>query len=279
MHRVQHLPANPVTFALYLLSLIQGGSHVSKIEGRVYSVKYFHRMVGLGDPTEHSLVSQMVEVAKRLCTQPVCRKEPLTRQHIGAIYDKFGGEKMTLTDLRTFVMIILGFCGFLRFDELSNVRFRDVSFANVYMKIFIEKSKNDQYRLGKWVHISCGNTRLCPVKNLAWYARVAKLRKKQYLFRRIVKTKYSEKLAATNRPLSYTRTREVIRSALELIGVDKSEFGTHSLRSGGATMAANSGVPDRLFKRHGRWRSERAKDMYIKDDLRKLLSVTKTMSL
>ena len=34
----------------------------------------------------------------------------------------------------------------------------------------------------------------------------------------------------------------------------------HSLRAGGATAAANAGVPDRLFKRHGRWKSESAKE-------------------
>ena len=34
---------------------------------------------------------------------------------------------------------------------------------------------------------------------------------------------------------------------------DISAIGTHSLRSGGVTAAANVDVPDRLFKRHGRW--------------------------
>ena len=40
-------------------------------------------------------------------------------------------------------------------------------------------------------------------------------------------------------------------------------YGLHSLRAGGASAAANAGVPDRMFKRHGRWRSENAKDGYI----------------
>ena len=35
------------------------------------------------------------------------------------------------------------------------------------------------------------------------------------------------------------------------------------LRSGGATMAANAGVEEHAFKRHGQWRSERAKDGYV----------------
>ncbi|XP_033729279.1 uncharacterized protein LOC117318361 [Pecten maximus] len=43
-------------------------------------------------------------------------------------------------------------------------------------------------------------------------------------------------------------------------------FGLHSFRAGGASAAANHGIPDRLFKKHGRWRSETAKDGYVKDD-------------
>ena len=33
-------------------------------------------------------------------------------------------------------------------------------------------------------------------------------------------------------------------------------------------MAANAGVPDRLFKQHGHWKSELAKDGYIKDSVK-----------
>lgn len=45
-------------------------------------------------------------------------------------------------------------------------------------------------------------------------------------------------------------------------GFKKPDFnlGPHSLRSGVASAAANNNVKDRLFKRHGRWISESAKD-------------------
>ena len=56
-------------------------------------------------------------------------------------------------------------------------------------------------------------------------------------------------------------------------------IGTHSLRSSGATAAANAGVPDRLFKRHGRWACESAKDGYVQDSLFSRLSVSKALGL
>ena len=58
-----------------------------------------------------------------------------------------------------------------------------------------------------------------------------------------------------------------------------SKIAVHSLRFGGATAAANAGVKDRMFKRHGRWVSENAKDGYGKDNLDSMLSVSKSLGI
>ena len=47
-----------------------------------------------------------------------------------------------------------------------------------------------------------------------------------------------------------------------MLGLDKSKCRLHSLCSGGASAAVNASVPDRWFKRRGRWMSENAKDGY-----------------
>ena len=49
--------------------------------------------------------------------------------------------------------------------------------------------------------------------------------------------------------------------------------------AGGATAAAVAGVPDRVFKKHGHWKSENAKDGYVEDSLEQGLSVTKNLGL
>ena len=43
--------------------------------------------------------------------------------------------------------------------------------------------------------------------------------------------------------------------------------------------AANANVPDRCFNRHGRWKSENAKDGYIKDKVESRLRVSKSLGL
>ena len=76
--------------------------------------------------------------------------------------------------------------------------------------------------------------------------------------------------------MSYTRARELVLDMLEAIGLERKDF---SLRAGGASAAATAGVPDRCFKCHGRWRSESAKDGYVRDNLEERLSVSKNLGL
>ena len=61
--------------------------------------------------------------------------------------------------------------------------------------------------------------------------------------------------------------------------LDAIKFGLHSLRAGGTTVAANTGVADHLFKCHGWWQSELAKDGYVADSHVTRLSISKTLKL
>ena len=81
----------------------------------------------------------------------------------------------------------------------------------------------------------------------------------RFLFRAIQKTKNGESLQESGK-ISYTCLCYLYLKKLESLGFPAQEFGLHSMRSGGATAAANANVPDHIFKRHGRWKSENAKD-------------------
>ena len=98
-------------------------------------------------------------------------------------------------------------------------------------------------------------SKTCPVTALERYIRMADVYLSNpsgsFLFRGLVKIKGGYKLRSSG-GLSYTRARELVLDALEGIGLDRSKFGLHSLRSGGVSAAVNAGVPDRFFKRHGR---------------------------
>ena len=156
----------------------------------------------------------------------------------------------------------------------------DIVFRDQSMTINIRSSKTDQFRDGDSLGIARMGTLTCPVGMMERYFHKAGLEhtSSAKVFRGILCTKSGERLKEDG-GLSYTRVRELLREKLVQLGLDPSEFGVHSLRAGGATAAANAGVPDRLFKRHGRWRSESAKDGYVKDSEEKRLSVSKGLGI
>ena len=93
------------------------------------------------------------------------------------------------------------------------------------------------------------------------------------LYVSIVKSKHGEKLRKSG-SLSYTRLHECFKGKLEPL-----DFLAECLKVGGAVAAPNGGVPDRLFKKHGRWKSDSAKDGYVKDSLQARLAVSSNLGL
>ena len=117
----------------------------------------------------------------------------------------------------------------------------------------------------------------CPVAMLERYVATANisLPSDLHLVRGVTHTGKGERLCPLG-GLSYTRMHEVFLAKLDQLGYDRSQFGLHT---GGATAAAAAGVPDRLFKRHDRWKSETAKDGYVKDSEGARLAVSKGLKL
>ena len=124
-------------------------------------------------------------------------------------------------------------------------------------------------------------TATCPVSMMQRYFSMGQLvhDSQDFIFRGIMHTKSGECLRKGG-SLSYSRLRELLLERISSLGMDPKLFGMHSLRAGGATAAANAGVPDRLFKRHdGRWKSESAKDGYVKDSVESRLEVSKNLGI
>lgn len=143
--------------------------------------------------------------------------------------------------LGTFVMCLLGFSGFFRFSELSNIIMCDIKWENAHIEINIPKSKTYIYRRGNSV-AKTGND-LCPVFfglnkfiDMLWLEKISG----DYLFTAINFLKSRNVYIASNKfkPLSYTRAREILLSSLKEIDLDSS-FALHSLCNGGVTAAAN----------------------------------------
>uniref|UniRef100_A0A7M5XBI0 Tyr recombinase domain-containing protein n=1 Tax=Clytia hemisphaerica TaxID=252671 RepID=A0A7M5XBI0_9CNID len=155
-------------------------------------------------------------------------------------------------------------------------------FFKDHAAIFIESSKTDVYREGHWVFVARLNSDLCPISNLERYLRIAGIENNsdKFIFRAVSKGRRCvEMLRKMDSPISYTSVREDIKKVLKRIGLNEKEYGVHSLRSGGASAAANLGVPDRLIMKHGRWKSIGVKNRYISEDLKNLLFISRNLGL
>ena len=83
--------------------------------------------------------------------------------------------------------------------------------------------QNSLYRKGNWIYMTKSIKNLCPIKILQNYLDFALINNKfdEYIFRAITKTKAREKQLNVNKPLTYTRTRDLLLEVLADIGQEK----------------------------------------------------------
>jgi len=277
---ISETPAQEQYIIIYLLSLLQKGKSFPVIKSSLFAIKYYHSIEGLPDPFTSALSNLIYEGIKRICSHQAKKKLPIKIKHLKNMFNILGGNKMDLKNLRTMVISILSFMGFLRFSEVIKIRRSDILIFSSHIQIFIEKSKTDVYREGHWLHIATLNSELCPAKLLNRLFMLGNIKNncEKFIFRELTHSS-SLKLRNLDKHISYTTVRDNILKLLNSIGLNQKLYGLHSLRSGGATAAANLGVPDRLFKKHGRWKSENVKDGYVHENLQSLLSVTNNLGL
>ena len=218
----------------------------------------FHTTAGLTPITAHLFVKATLEGLQQTLAKPIVKKEPVTTEMLEAIVQDARSSGCS-SDLRLATACLMGFAGFLRSDELINLRPCDITIDAEMMSMKIVRSKTDQLRQGDSVVVARTGMSTCPVAMLEQYLLRTSTATddKKFLFWPIQSTKNGEVLRNAGK-ISYSCLLELFEKKLKSLGFPSDSFALHSLRAGGATAAANAGVPDRLFKRHGRWRSENA---------------------
>lgn len=273
------IPVKDVHWALYLQYLADSSQSKSAVEEACNAVSWVHSTAGLTSPMVSPFLKATLEGLQRLLAKPAVKKAPITPTMLDEMV-KDAEESHSLSDLRLVTACLLAYAGFLRFNELVNVRPCDIKIQRDKLILLIPKSKTDQLRQGDELVITRTGNSTCLVAMLETYlARTGtQMSDHRFMFRPICKTARSETLRESG-SISYTCLRESFRKKLKELGYNPDIFGLHSLRAGGATAAANNGVPDRLFKRHGRWKSDSAKDGYVEDLMEHRMEVTRQIGL
>ena len=271
--------AKPVHVALYLTKLMDSGCSTGVIQAAVYGIKWAHKIQGATDPTNNNYVINLIEASKRQNSAPVVKKDIVSTEQIITLCENYSASQGLLV-LRDLCIIVLCFEGFLRFNEVSSLKCKEIAFHQTYISIQVSKSKTDQYRQGNELVISQGSTPACPIAILRRYIDVGKidLSSDHFLFKPASNVKGKCASINKNKKLSYTRARETVVARLKEI-CGNINIGMHSSRAGGASMAARASVNERCWKRHGRWKSDTAEDGYVKDTIQNRLEVTRQLNL
>lgn len=269
------VPAQPLTVALYLTEVLAAAKTFSVVRLASAAVAAFHEAVGLQSPTNDKMVHAVWEAAHRMLPDGANKKEPLELRHLEAICACFAGPTCSLLDLMVCTAISLAFFGFLRYADLAELRVDWVLICSHHLDLFLQQRKTDQFRLGQWLVVCAWvNSPACPVMLVRRLVERAGLAGHRPLFSKLTPTGDAY---ADAQPIPYATLRTLFLEKFAAIGLDTSKFGTHSCRAGGATLAANHGVQDKLWMEHGGWRSARAAQGYVKTAHGLKASVTQAM--
>ena len=188
-------------------------------------------------------------------------KKPILINNLKLILDVIDKEKCEdIKKLRNKSILLVGFSGGFRRNEIVSLDYEDLDFVYEGVKISIKRSKTDQFGEGFIKAIPYFENNLyCTVTLLKRWINISKINKGP-LFRRFTK---GSKL--TNKRLTDQTVALLIKEYLNKTGIDSKNYSGHSLRSGFATSAAESGAEERSIMAMTGHKSSEMVRRYIKE--------------
>jgi len=255
------LPSEPKIVSLYLTFLSTKDAKMSTLKRRLVSIGVIHKLKGFYLDTKHpSIIENIMGIKRRKGIIQKSKKPILIRDLkalINVIDEKINNEIKRLRD-RT--IILIGFSGGFRRNEIVSLDYDDLDFVPEGVKINIRRSKTDQFGEGSIKALPYfDSSRYCPVVSLKKWISVSKINSGS-LFRRFLKgSKLSEKR------LTDQTVALLIKEYLQLTGIDSRNYSGHSLRSGFATSAAEAGAEERSIMAMTGHKSTEMVRRYIKE--------------
>jgi len=255
------LPSEPKIVSLYLTHLSTKNAKISTLKRRLVSIGVIHKLKGHYLDTKHPLIIENVMGIKRRKGSIQKSKKPILINNLKQIIDAIDQvNKKEIKKLRDRTIILIGFSGGFRRNEIVSLDYDDLDFVQEGLKISLRRSKTDQFGEGFTKALPYfDNPQYCPVVSLRNLLDLTSI-KSGPIFRRFVKgSKLSEKR------LTDQTVALLIKEYLNLAGIDNKNFSGHSLRSGFATSAAESGVEERSIMAMTGHKSSEMVRRYIKE--------------
>ena len=257
----KNLPSDPKIVSLYLTYLSSNEVKISTIKRRLVSIGVIHKIKGHYLDTQHPVIIENLMGIKRRKGINQKGKKPLLISNLKEIIDVINkGKEPDLKKLRNKALLLIGFAGGFRRNELVSLNVEDLEFVFEGLKITLKKSKTDQFGEGFTKGIPhFENSSYCPVKNIKYWLNVSKIKKGPVFIR------FSKGTKITNKRLSDQSVALIIKEYLIKAGIDSKNYSGHSLRSGFATSAAEAGAEERSIMSMTGHKSTEMVRRYIKE--------------
>ena len=255
------LPTEPKIVSLYLTYLSTKDAKMSTLKRRLVSIGVIHKLKGYYLDTKHPSIIENIMGIKRRKGSFQNGKKPLLISHLKSIInviDKQNNED--IKKLRDRSIILIGFSGGFRRNEIVSLNYEDLDFVTEGLKIIIRRSKTDQFGEGSIKALPYfDSTQYCPVVSLNKWINKTRINSGP-LFRRFTKGSKLTESRLTDQTVAL-----LIKQYLALAGIDSKNYSGHSLRSGFATSAAEAGVEERNIMAMTGHKSPEMVRRYIKD--------------
>jgi len=255
------LPTESKIVSLYLTHLSTKNAKMSTLKRRLVSIGVIHKLKGHYLDTKHPSIIENIMGIKRRKGSVQRGKKPLLIKNLKQIINVIDEEKNEeIKKLRDRSIILIGFSGGFRRNEIVSLDYDDLDFVQEGLKINLKRSKTDQFGEGSVKGLPYfDNSQYCPVVSIQKWIKISKI-SSGALFRRFKK---GSKLS--NDRLTDQTVALIIKKYLKLAGIDSKNYSGHSLRSGFATSAAESGVEERNIMAMTGHKSTEMVRRYIKE--------------
>jgi site-specific recombinase XerD len=255
------LPSEPKIVSLYLTHLSTKEAKISTLKRRLVSIGVIHKLKGHYLDTKHPSIIENLMGIKRRKGSIQKAKKPILINNLKAIINVIDQQnKEEIKKLRDRTIILIGFSGGFRRNEIVSLNCDDLDFVPEGLKINIRRSKTDQFGEGLTKALPYfDNSEYCPVVSMKKWIDISKISNGP-IFRRFLK---GSKLSINR--LTDQTIALLIKEYLTLAGIDSRNYSGHSLRSGFATSAAESGAEERSIMAMTGHKSTEMVRRYIKE--------------
>lgn len=253
------IPASTTNIARYI-AFLSNRLKYSSIANYLTVIKTLHLEANLPDPLNGHYVDSVLKGARRVLGDGCQRKLPITPFILKGIFSTI--DVNSSFDLAFWTACLVAFFSFLRKSnllvpsltsfELGRVVCRqDVSFECTGASLLVRHTKTIQYKeRGLCIPLPrIINSPFCPASTLLL---LLKLVPAPFEPCPLFMYTSGHKII----PLTYPTFLSRLKTTLQQLGLNSSQYSGHSFRRGGASFALECGVPSDLIQSQGDWRSD-----------------------